>query len=48
MTVQKQWDKYEAAILLNFYLRYLEGALSKKDAIQTVSKRLRTMAKTIM
>lgn len=45
MTVQKQWDKYEAAILLNFYLRYLEGALSKKDAIQTVSKRLRTMAK---
>lgn len=45
MTVQKQWDKYEAAILLNFYLRYLEGALSKKDAIQAVSKRLRTMAK---
>ncbi len=45
MTVRKQWDKYEAAILLDFYLRYLEGALSKKDAIQTVSKRLRTMAK---
>lgn len=45
MTVQKQWDKYEAAILLNFYLRYLEGALSQKDAIQAVSKRLRTMAK---
>ena len=45
MTVQKQWDKYEAAILLDFYLKYLKGTISKKDAIQTVSKRLRTMAK---
>lgn len=45
MTVQKQWDKYEATILLDFYLKYLKGTLSKKDAIQTVSKRLRTMAK---
>ena len=45
MTVQKQWNKYEAAILLDFYLLYLKGTLSKKDAIETVSKRLRTMAK---
>lgn len=45
MTVQKQWDKYEAAILLDFYLKYLKGTISKKDAIQTVSKKLRIMAK---
>lgn len=45
MTTQKRWDKYEAAILLDFYLRYLEGSLSKNEAIQAVSKRLRIMAK---
>lgn len=45
MTIQKRWDKYEAAILLDFYLRYLEGSLSKNEAIQAVSKRLRIMAK---
>lgn len=45
MIVQKQWDKYEAAILPDLYLEHLKGTLSKKDAIQTVSKKLRTMAK---
>lgn len=36
MTVRKRWDKYEAAILLDFYLRYSEGSLSKNEAIQAV------------
>lgn len=45
MTVRKRWNKYEAAILHDFYLRYSEGALSKNEAIQAVSKRLRIMAK---
>lgn len=45
MAVQKRWDKYEAALLLDFYLQYVDGKLPRKEAIQTVSARLRTMAK---
>lgn len=45
MARQKQWDKYEAAILLDYYLRYLNNEMTRKEAIQTVSKRLRELAK---
>ena len=45
MAIQKQWDKYEAAILLDYYLNYLDGRLSRKEAIQIVSVKLRELAK---
>lgn len=44
MANQKQWDKYEAAILLDYYLQYLDGKLSRKEAIQMVSAELRKIA----
>lgn len=45
MAIQKQWDKYEAAILLDYYLNYLDERLSRKEAIQIVSTKLRELAK---
>lgn len=46
MDIKKKWDKYEAAILLDYYLHYLNGRLSRKEAIQIVSEQLRKLAKT--
>ena len=42
---QPSWDKYEAVILLDYYLHYLDGKLSRKEAIQIVSVKLRELAK---
>ena len=39
------WDKYEAAILLEAVLRIDANTESKNDAIERVSKQLRSMAK---
>ena len=39
------WDKYEAAILLEAVLRIDANVESKNDAIERVSKQLRSMAK---
>ena len=39
------WDKYEAAILLEAVLRVDANTESKNDAIERVSKQLRSMAK---
>ena len=39
------WDKYEAAILLEAVLKVDAGIERKKDAIERVSKQLRSMAK---
>mgnify|MGYP004536775433 CR=1 FL=1 len=38
------WDKYEAAILLEAVLRIENKEESKNDAIERVSKQLRSMA----
>ena len=35
------WNKYETAILIDSYVQVKEGKLSRKEAIATVSKRLR-------
>lgn len=46
MARQKQRDKYEAAILLDYYLQYLDGKLTREKAIRIVSAKLRKMAET--
>lgn len=45
MASQKTWDKTEAAILLEALIQVKEGDISRKDAIEMVSKRLREKAK---
>ena len=44
MANQKPWTINEAAILLDGYLRFCEGAISRKQAIADVSDRLRQIA----
>ncbi len=44
ITKQKSFDKYEAAILLDYYLQYLNGTLFKNEAIQAISEELRELA----
>lgn len=44
MTRQKPWSKHEAAILLDGYLRIVNSGVPKKDVIEDVSSKLRTMA----
>ena len=44
MARQKQWDKYEEVILLDYYLQYLDGKLTREKAIRIVSAKLRKMA----
>ena len=46
MARQKQRDKYETAILLDYYLQYLDGKLTREKAIRIVSAKLRKMAET--
>ena len=43
-TMQKSFDKYEVVILLDYYLQYLNGTLSRKEAIQITSEELRELA----
>lgn len=45
MASQKAWDKTEAAILLEALIRVKEGEVSRKDAIESVSKKLREKAR---
>lgn len=45
MASQKAWDKTEAAILLEALIQVREGNISRKDAIEMVSKRLREKAR---
>lgn len=45
MASQKAWDKTEAAILLEALIRVKEGEVSRKDAIKSVSERLREKAR---
>ena len=45
MASQKAWDKTEAAILLEALIQAREGNISRKDAIEMVSRRLREKAK---
>lgn len=45
MASQKTWDKTEAAILLEALIRVKEGEVSRKDAIKSVSERLREKAR---
>lgn len=45
MASQKAWDKTEAAILLEALIQVKEGDVSRKDAIESVSKRLREKAR---
>lgn len=42
---QPQWDKYEAAFLLEYCLKVENNELSRKEAITTVSEHLRERAK---
>lgn len=43
-TNQKQWNKLEAVILLDNYLKYVSGSLSRKEAIELTSVELRKLA----
>lgn len=45
MASQKAWDKTEAAILLEALIQVNEGEVSRKDAIESVSERLREKAR---
>ena len=40
----KKWDKYEAAILLDGYLKVQSGEIERKKAIKEVSQKLRSRA----
>lgn len=44
MTRREKWDKYEAVILLDYYLKYINGNLTRKEAIENASIELRNMA----
>lgn len=44
MTKMREWDIYEAAILLEAYLKVHDGKLTKQKAIEEVSGTLRKMA----
>lgn len=44
MAALKRWNSYEAAILLNDYLRVISGELTEKEAVTIVSQKLRKMA----
>ena len=46
MAIQKQWDKFEAVILLDNYLRYINNEITRKEAIELTSTELRNMAKS--
>lgn len=46
MAVQKQWNKFEAAILLDNYLKYINNEITRKEAIELTSDELRNMAKS--
>lgn len=46
MATQKQWNEYEAVLLLDNYLKTLNHQLSRKEAIHKTSIELRDMAKT--
>lgn len=46
MAIQKQWDKLEAAILLDNYLKYINNEITRKEAIELTSAELRNMAKS--
>ena len=42
---QHEWDRYDATILLNYYLKCTRGELSEEDAIFIVSDELSKKAK---
>ena len=44
MSKQKAWTKYEAALLLEGYIRVVEGKCSKKACVEDLSSKLRAMA----
>ena len=44
MARQQAWDIHEAVILLDIFLKYQAGELSKKVAVQQASAKLRSMA----
>ena len=43
---QKQWDKFEATVLLNNYLKCINNEMTRKEAIKLTSYELREMAKS--
>ncbi len=47
MSIQKQWNQFEAAILLDNYIKHINGEISRKEAIQKTSLELRTMAQCL-
>lgn len=47
MSVQKEWNQFEAAILLDNYTKHINGEFSRKEAIQKTSLELRTMAQRL-
>lgn len=40
-SVNIAWNKYETALLIDSYLSYTDGSISRKDAVASLSKRLR-------
>lgn len=47
MSVQKEWNQFEAAILLDNYTKHINGEFSRKEAIQKTSLELRTVAQRL-
>lgn len=47
MSIQKQWNQFEAAILLDNYIKHINGEISRKEAIQKTSHELKTMAQCL-
>ena len=44
MANRVRWDQYEAAILLDAYVKYIDGLLTRSQAIEKVSTLLRKRA----
>ena len=44
MAIRIPWDKYEAALLLDYCIKVENGEISKKEAVSTVSQMLRSRA----
>lgn len=44
MAMRVPWDKYEAAVLLDYCLRVENGDMSRSEAITTISHMLRQRA----
>lgn len=40
-SINTEWNRYEVALLIDYYQSFLHGKMSRKDAVSALSKRLR-------